>query len=261
MDLKNKTVLVTGASRGIGEAIAIELSRAGAKIIGVARDIQRLELAMHPIGGTCVCCDLSDLNAVSSLIEKIESEHGPIDVLINNAGVDHTGLLQDATSDDIRQVIVTNQITPIDLTRQVLVGMRQRQSGHVVNISSLAASGGFVGMTLYSSSKSGLSGFHRVLRHELHGTPIGMTLVEIGPIPTDMLAGVYQVEATFKMFKRLQKLQLLPEVSRERVARNVRRAIEKNRRHVCLPLRGKIYPILSGAPQKIIDMVMSTIPR
>ncbi len=88
-----------------------------------------------------------------------------------------------------------------------------------------------------------------------------MTLVEIGPIPTDMLAGVYQVEATFKMFKRLQKLQLLPEVSRERVARNVRRAIEKNCRHVCLPLRGKIYPILSGAPQKIIEMLMSTITR
>jgi hypothetical protein len=88
-----------------------------------------------------------------------------------------------------------------------------------------------------------------------------MTLVEIGPIPTDMLTGVYEVETTFKMFKRLQKLQLLPEVSRERVARNVRRAIERNRSHVCLPLRGKIYPILSGAPQKIIDIVMSTIPR
>lgn len=261
MDLKNKTILITGASRGIGEAIAIELSRAGAKIIGVARDIKRLEQAMNPIGGVCVCCDLSDSNAVSSLIEKIESEHGPIDVLINNAGVDHTGLLQDATSNDIRQVIVTNQITPIDLTRQVLIGMRQRQIGHVVNISSLAASGGFVGMTLYSSSKSGLSGFHRVLSHELRGSPIGMTLVEIGPIPTDMLTGVYEVETTYKMFKRLQKLQLLPEVSRERVARNVRRAIERNRSHVCLPLRGKIYPILSGAPQKIIDIVMSTIPR
>ncbi len=261
MDLKNKTVLVTGASRGIGEAIAIEMSRAGAKIIGVARDIQRLEQAMKPIGGIPVCCDLSDLIAVSTLIEKIESQHGPIDVLINNAGVDHTGLLQDATSDDIRQVIVTNQISPIDLTRQVLIGMRRRQIGHVVNISSLAASGGFSGMTLYSSSKSGLSGFHRVLRHELSGTPIGMTLVEIGPIPTDMLSGVYRVETTFKMFRRLQKLQLLPEVSRERVARNVRRAIENGRQHVCLPLRGKIYPILSGAPQKIVDVIMSTIPR
>ncbi|NQV97050.1 MAG: SDR family oxidoreductase [Acidimicrobiaceae bacterium] len=261
MNLKDTTALVTGASRGIGEAIAIELSRAGAKVIGVARDINRLEQAMDAIGGVSMRCDLSDSNVVATLIQQIESQHGPIDVLVNNAGVNHTGLLQDATSANIRAVITTNQITPIDLIRQVLPGMRQRATGHIVNISSLAASGGFVGMTLYSSSKSGLSGFHRVLRHELRDAPIGMTLVEIGPIPTDMLTEVYGHESTHRMFKRLQHLQLLPEVSRERVARNVRRAIENNRKHVCLPLRGKIYPILTGAPQKIIDVIMSTIPH
>jgi len=261
MDLRGKTALVTGASRGIGEAIAIELSRAGAKVIGVASDINRLEEAMDAIVGVSMRCDLSDSNTVATLIQQVESQHGPIDVLVNNAGIDHTGLLQDATSADIRAVITTNQITPIDLIRQVLPGMRERAAGHIVNISSLAASGGFAGMTLYASSKSGLSGFHRVLRHELRDVPIGMTLVEIGPTPTDMLTNVYRHESTHKMFKRLQHLQLLPEVSRERVARNVRRAIENNRKHVCLPLRGKIYPILTGAPQKIIDVIMSTIPR
>jgi short-subunit dehydrogenase len=116
-------------------------------------------------------------------------------------------------------------------------------------------------MTLYCSSKAGLSGFHRVLRHEMKGSYIGMTLVEIGPIPTDMLASVKGLRAAERMFSRLRRLQLLPEVPRERVAEAVCDAVERNTANVCLPKRAKIYPLLVGLPQQIVNLITTNIKR
>ncbi|NCX18579.1 MAG: SDR family NAD(P)-dependent oxidoreductase, partial [Acidimicrobiia bacterium] len=162
-------VLVTGASRGIGEAIAREATRRGAKVIGVARSTGVLNGVMQSISGVAYPCDLSVDSERASLIERLEAVHGPIDVLINNAGVDDTKMFAQTSTLDVQRVITLNQIVPIELMRQALPRMQSRNRGHVVNISSLAAAGGFAGMTLYCSSKAGLSGFHRVLRHEMKG--------------------------------------------------------------------------------------------
>lgn len=195
------------------------------------------------------------------MIGRLEAIHGPIDVLINNAGVDDTRVFASASSLDVQRVITLNQIVPIELMRQSLPLMRSRGRGHVVNISSLAAAGGFAGMTLYCSSKAGLSGFHRVLRHEMKGSPVGLTIVEIGPIPTDMLASVKGLRAPEQMFSRLRRLQLLPEVPRERVARAVCNAVERGTANVCLPRRAKIYPLLVGLPQRIVNLLTNDIKR
>jgi len=100
-----------------------------------------------------------------------------------------------------------------------------------------------------------------VLRHELKGSPIGLSLVEIGPIPTDMLANVKNVRAAERMFARLRRLQLLPEIPRERVAQAVCDAIELNTANVCLPKRAKIYPLLVGLPQRIVNVITADIKR
>lgn len=261
MDLNGARVLVTGASRGIGEAIAREAARRGAKVIGVARSAGALNAVMQSVGGVAYPCDLSVETERASLVNRLEAVHGPIDVLINNAGVDDTRMFAGASSSDVSKVITLNQIVPIELMRQALPLMQSRGRGHVVNISSLAAAGGFAGMTLYCSSKAGLSGFHRVLRHEMKGSPVGLTIVEIGPIPTDMLASVKGLRAPERMFSRLRRLQLLPEVPRERVARSVCDAIERGTANVCLPRRAKIYPLLVGLPQRIVNLLTNDIKR
>ena len=261
MKLTGARVLVTGASRGIGEAIAREAASRGAKVIGVARSTGALNAAMHAINGVAYPCDLAEAAQRTDLIGRLEAIHGPIDVVVNNAGVDDTKMFAQASALDVERVITLNQVVPIELMRQAVPLMRSRGAGHVVNISSLAAAGGFAGMTLYASSKAGLSGFHRVLRHELKGSPVGLSLVEIGPIPTDMLANVKNVRAAEQMFNRLRRLQLLPEVPRERVAEAVCDAIEKNTANVCLPKRAKIYPLLVGLPQRIVNLITSDIKR
>jgi len=261
MKLNGARVLVTGASRGIGEAIAREAASRGAKVIGVARSTGALNDAMHAINGVAYPCDLAETAQRTDLIGRLEAIHGPIDVVVNNAGIDDTKMFAQASALDVERVITLNQVVPIELMRQAVPLMRSRGAGHVVNISSLAAAGGFAGMTLYASSKAGLSGFHRVLRHELKGSPVGLSLVEIGPIPTDMLANVKNVRAAEQMFNRLRRLQLLPEVPRERVAEAVCDAIEKNTANVCLPKRAKIYPILVGLPQRIVNLITSDIKR
>jgi len=261
VDLNGVRVLVTGASRGIGEAIAREAASRGAKVIGVARSAGALAGVMQSVGGVAFPCDLSVESERANLVGRLEAIHGPIDVVINNAGVDDTRMFAQASALDVQRVITLNQIVPIELMRQAMPLMRSRGKGHVVNISSLAAAGGFAGMTLYCSSKAGLSGFHRVLRHELKGSPVGLTIVEIGPIPTDMLASVKGLRAAERMFSRLRRIQLLPEVPRERVARAVCNAIERGTASVCLPRRAKVYPVLVGLPQQIVNLLTASIER
>ncbi|MFZ9043013.1 MAG: SDR family NAD(P)-dependent oxidoreductase [Ilumatobacteraceae bacterium] len=237
--------VVTGASAGIGAAIAAEARRRGATVIGVARR-----------DGVDVRADLADPADVAGLVERIEAEHGPIDVWVNNAGVETVGALADASADDVRQIHELNLVTPVELCRQVLVPMAERGRGHVVNVSSMAGSGAFSGMTLYASTKGGLSNFHRVLRSELRGSPLGLTIVEIGPSPTDMLERVYEHPPTERGFRRLRHLQLMPEVRPERVAAAVVDAVERGRATVRLPRRAMVFPMITSFPQRVVDLLV-----
>ena len=125
----------------------------------------------------------------------------------------------------------------------------------MVNVSSMASSAGFVGMSLYCSTKAGLSNFHRVLRTEMRGSGIGLTVVEIGPTPTDMLDRVYRYPPTERGFRRFRRLQLMPEVSRERVAHSIVDAVELGRRAVRHPRRAAAFPWLTSTPQRIVDLL------
>jgi NAD(P)-dependent dehydrogenase (short-subunit alcohol dehydrogenase family) len=256
MDLRGRNVLVTGASRGIGEAVAKRFVAAGAHVIGVARNVELLAKVMADIGGAAVPTDLADPTQVDGLVARIEKDHGPIDILVNNAGLDMAGALVDTKPEDIRAIHQVNLVTPIELCRQVLPGMLVRGRGHIVNVSSLAGVGGFAGMTSYCSAKGGLTNFTGVLRLELKGTPIGITLAELGPIPTDMLEHVNDFAPTRRSFDRFYKLQMLVDVPREQVAEEIAIAVEKGKRHVRIPKRAMAFPLLNEAPRRIIETLL-----
>src|SRR4051812_36179332 len=157
MELHGKRVLITGASRGIGEALARAFAADGATVALVARSAGAIEKLAADLGGTAHPADLGDPAQVATLIERVEHESGPIDVLVNNAGVDITKSIVDFTHDDVAQILQINLATPIDLSRQVIPGMLVRGRGHIVNISSLAACGVYPGVVAYSATKAGLS--------------------------------------------------------------------------------------------------------
>ncbi|MEA3056712.1 MAG: hypothetical protein QOD30_2144 [Actinomycetota bacterium] len=261
MDLRGARVLITGGSRGIGKAIAEHAAAAGAHVILVARNEPLVKEVAASLGGTAHACDLSDVHAVRGLLERVEADGGPIDVLVNNAGLDGVGPLERVSADDVADTLHVNLLAPLELTRQVLPGLVARRRGHIVNISSFAAATMFPGGTTYAASKAGLSHFTEVLRWELKGTRVGVTIVELGPIPTDMLANVGTYRPTEAGFERAYKLQLLVDVPAETVAEHVVTAIEKNKRAVRLPRRAALLPLLRAAPQRIVRLVSAGIPN
>lgn len=261
MDLNGSRVVLTGGSRGIGEAIARELAARGAHVALVARNADLLATVAASLpNAVAVPADLGDRSAIEGLIARCEDAlGGPIDVLVNNAGIDDVGFFADVTADDIVQIHQINLVAPIELCRQAVAGMTERGKGHIVNVSSMAGSGGFTGMSLYCSTKAGLSNFTGILRRELRGTGVGTTIVELGPIPTDMLTHVNECPPTGKSFTRFRRLQLLPNVPRERVAKEVVAAITAGRQCVRLPKRAMIFPMARSFPQRTIDLVLRGI--
>lgn len=261
MELTGKRVMITGASRGIGEAMAHAFSAAGATVALVARSEDRIRTLASALGGTAHPADLADPDEVAGLIGRIESEAGPIDVLVNNAGLESTAGFTDAPDDELRRVTEVNYLAPAELCRQVIPGMLLRGSGHIVNVSSVAGSVVFPGLVTYSASKAALSQFTAGLRADLRGLPVGTTLVELGPVPTELLASTKNYEPTRRSFERAYRLRLTVDVPRETVAAEVVEAVRRNRRHVRLPKRSAAFPILTETPRRIGEWILTGIPH
>jgi short-subunit dehydrogenase len=223
MELRGKRVLITGASRGIGEAFAYAFTGAGATVALVARTEDSLRALAAKLGGTAHPADLSDSTQVATLMQRVEDEAGPIDVLVNNAGIESTAGFTDAPDDELRRVTEVNYLAPAELCRQAIPRMLRRGGGHIVNVSSMAGIAVFPGLLTYSASKAALSHFTAGLRADLRGLPIGTTLVELGAVPTDLLAKADNYEPTAKAFQRAYRLRSAVDVPREKVADEVSR--------------------------------------
>jgi uncharacterized protein len=139
--------------------------------------------------------------------------------------------------------------------------MLGRGGGHIVNISSNAGCGVVPGLVAYSASKAALSHFTAGPRADLRGLPIGTTLVELGPVPTDMLGGTEVYEPTAKSFRRAYRTRAMVDVSREKVADEVVEAVQKGRGHVRLPKRTAVAPLLSEAPRRIMELALTGVPH
>jgi short-subunit dehydrogenase len=259
MDLAGSRIVVTGASRGIGAGLATSLAGRGARVVLVARSRDTIEIRAKELDGEAFPADLSDPSTIEPLVRDIEA-HGPIDVLVNNAGVDLTGSLVELEPDRILELLAVNLAAPILLSRAVIPAMRERGRGHIMNVSSLAGTNALPGLAPYASSKAGLSHFTAALRAELKGTGITTTLAEIGPVESDMMHSLHAHAATERALVRLRQLRLAVELDMDAVVRELVDAIARGRRHVRMPKRNAMYPILTESPRRITELLLAGVP-
>jgi len=190
IDLTGKVALVTGASRGIGQAIALTLARAGANVALVARNESAVQDAAAKIGGLAVTADVADPEQVDAAVGKVEQEHGTVDILVNNAGLTRDGLLARMSEDDWDTVLDVNLKGAFNMMKRVSRGMMKRRAGRVINVTSVVGITGNAGQVNYSSSKAGLIGFTKSVARELASRNVLANAVAPGFIDTDMTRGL-----------------------------------------------------------------------
>lgn len=184
-----RTALVTGASRGIGLAVARSFVERGMRVIMIARDIAVLRAVAQPLGASAipVACDISDASALGTAITRVRSELGDVpDVLVNSAGVFRLAPADVAEPDDFADALDVNLVAPFRLVRAFLPAMRERGRGHIVSIGSIADHVALPENSAYAASKFGLRGLHEVLRSELVNSGVRTTLISPGPVNTAM---------------------------------------------------------------------------
>jgi 3-oxoacyl-[acyl-carrier protein] reductase len=193
--LEGKLALVTGGSRGIGRAIALELGRAGAEVVvGYRTGRDEAVAVAEEIGGRAVEADVSDAESAAALVEAA----GDVDVLVNNAGLTRDGLLVRMSDEDWRTVIVTNLSSVFYTCRAAARPMMRKRSGTIVNISSIVGVHGNWGQTNYAASKAGIIGFTKSLARELGSRNVRANVVAPGYVTTQ-LTDVLPEEATQAM--------------------------------------------------------------
>ncbi len=187
----NRIALVTGASRGIGRACALELAKAGVKVALAARQVEKLEAVAEEIraaGGEAfvVAIDLGEHASIKDAVGKVAKEFGRIDILVNNAGVTKDGLALRMKPDDWNMVLQTNLTGAFYCIQQVISPMMRERWGRIVNISSVVGEAGNAGQANYVASKAGLIGLTKSLAQELGSRNITVNAVAPGFIETDM---------------------------------------------------------------------------
>lgn len=186
--LSGRTAVVTGASRGIGAAIASALAGQGVRVVMLARNEARLkEAAKRLMGSIPITCDVSDPRSVEKAAKQIEGELGAApDILVNNAGIFGVSIVEETTADFFLEAINTNLVGPFLLVRAFLADMKKRKSGHIVTIGSIADRTIYTGSAAYSAAKFGLRAVHEVLRAELRGSGVRASLISPAATDTDI---------------------------------------------------------------------------
>lgn len=258
MSFRGKTVVITGASSGIGEASCIEFAKKGANLALVARrkeKLEELEKTLAKFGiNTLVCeCDVSDKTQVQKMSSQVMEKFGRIDVLVNNAGFAIYGTVSDSTIKEIESQMETNYFGMIYCTKNFLPKMLEQRSGHIVNVASVAASFGLPGIASYCATKFAMLGFSEGLKHELKGTGVGITVVSPIMVKTNFF--------DHQSFKHMPKYSPTA-LSAKTVANAIVSAANSSRLEVIVPsvVRGAVWikhtfpyiinPILGSAFRK-----------
>jgi short-subunit dehydrogenase len=230
--LAGKTVVITGASSGIGRSAALEIARRGANVVIAARRAEALEDVAREIGPRCatVVADVTRDEDCRRLIETA----GHVDVLVNNAGFAIFGSIAEASSTDFRDMIDTNYMGAVRCTQAVLPQMLARKRGTIVNVASIAGIMGYAGMGGYCASKFALIGFTEALRDEVLGRGIRVALVCPGTTETGFFT-----RAERKQMPAASRL--IPGLSPDRVARAVADAAEDGAYRRILPAAAALY--------------------
>ncbi len=197
--MKNKVTLVTGATRGIGAAIARVLAEAGAKVIGTATSqagADKITEALSSFGGRGVVLNVTDTAAIDATLKDIDAKEGAVAILVNNAGITRDTLLMRMKDDDWDAVMDTNLKSVFRLIRAVSRPMMKARFGRVVNIGSVVGSMGNAGQVNYAAAKAGLIGMTKSLAAELGSRGITVNLVAPGFIDTDMTQSLPEAQRT-----------------------------------------------------------------
>lgn len=224
-------VAVTGASAGIGEALVHAWAARGASVTLVARRKERLDRIAAEVGGKTFVqtADLSLPERATDWIAPAEAALGPIDVLVNNAGVQTVEATAQASVESGEEMLRLNVFTPMRLTRAVLPGMLARRSGTIVDIASMAAFGPMPGMFYYNAAKGGLGNASEGLHGELLGTGVHVLTVYPGPVDTDM------ARRGFERYEKTLFTRLSPVGTTEGLARLILRGVERKKRRIIYP--------------------------
>jgi 3-oxoacyl-[acyl-carrier protein] reductase len=189
--LKDQVAIVTGASRGIGEAIAAALARANCTVVGTAtseKGAQGISSALAALGakGAGRVLDVRDTAACAALVDKVQEEFGPVAILVNNAGITRDNLLARMKDEEWDEIQATNLKAVFVMSRAVLRGMMKARSGRIVNVTSVVGHSGNAGQANYAASKAGVVGFTKSLAREVGSRNITVNCVAPGFIETDM---------------------------------------------------------------------------
>jgi short-subunit dehydrogenase len=240
--LQGRTALVTGASGGLGTHLARRLAREGMSVAVSGRRKDALETLAAELGelgvkSVAVVADLSDLSTTDALVDGVEAELGPIDVLVNNAGVESVGAFTSYTPEELTSMVDVNLTAPLLLTHRLTPGMLERGRGHVVFIASMAGKVGPAFSEPYAATKAGLVGLTQSLRAEYLDAPVGFSVVCPGFIAGD---GMYarMVEEGH------HSNRMMGETTTEKVAEAVVRAIREDRAEL-LESGAPIRPMLA----------------
>jgi short-subunit dehydrogenase len=260
VDLNNKRVVITGASQGIGAAMARGFAEAGSEVVVAARSKDKLDALAEEIGGHSVAVDLVDPDAVDAFVPGVEDALGPIDVLVSNAGIETIDSCAMVEVDTVRRANRLNLEAPMVLTRLVLPGMLRRGSGHLVYTSSLAGTSAYPAIGPYCGTKAGLTNYASCVRSEVEAHGVGVTIVAPGPVDTEMWDQVEQGSPSAKrVIRRLRLLQLLPSITPERLAADVVSAVAEGKRHVRHPKRLSANFWLNEAPRRIAELALAGV--
>jgi len=192
IDLSGRGAFVTGATRGIGRAVAAALLEAGARVAIVGREAARAEAAARELGAGAVGigCDVTDGAQVEAAIARAEQEAGPVDILVNNAGITRDNLLLRMSEREWDEVLAANLKGAFHTTKAVLKGMMKRKGGRIINIASVVGLAGNKGQANYAASKAGLIAFTKSVAKEYGSRGLLVNAVAPGFIETDMTSAL-----------------------------------------------------------------------
>ena len=258
MNFKNKVVVITGASSGIGAASAEKFAEKGAKLVLVGRRKEKLlevekKLSKFNVPILICQCDVSVKSQVKQMSEEVLNKFSDVDILVNNAGFAIYGKVTELSIEEIEAQTATNYLGMVYCVKNFLPKMIENNSGHIVNVASVAASFGLPGIASYCASKFAMLGFSEGLHHELKGTKVGITVVS--PI---MVRTNFFDHPSFDSMPKYSPTSLSP----EKVANAVIKAANSSKLEIIVPpiVRGAVWakhtfpyiinPILSSAFRK-----------
>ncbi len=235
MTIKEKVVVVTGASSGIGAATAKAMAKAGGKVALLARTKELLDQVAGEIGssgGTArgYPVDLADADAVAVVAKRITEELGTPDIIVNNAGAGKWLFVDETTPAQAAQMMAVPYFAAFNLTHAFLPAMLKRNSGHLVFISSVGSRFVWPGATAYIAARWAVRGFSEALRSDLDGTGIGVTLYESGVVTSE-----YWKHNTGSRERVPKIAKMVPDVTPEQAANAIVIAVERNKRHIVVP--------------------------